>query len=121
MKRVLIAEDDDGLRNMMSTWLRRIPEVEVIATGDGAEALSILRSRPIEFVISDLQMPGANGTDLLRAAGSLEATRPRVYILSGLGDLGPDDLRSLGAHGVFEKTQVSALLKQIRQELTTAA
>lgn len=121
MKKILIAEDDDGLRSMMATWLKRIPGVQIITAGDGTQALHSVHSANFDIVISDLNMPGMNGADLLRAIGAMSEPRPRVYILSGMGAYGPEDLTKLGAHGVFEKTQVSAMLKLIKDELTIAA
>lgn len=121
MKHLLIAEDDDGLRKMMASWLERIPDVKVTATADGAEALRAIEACKIDIVISDLNMPGVGGAELLRAVAKFEGHRPVVYILSGMGSHGPEDLTKLGAQGVYEKTQVSALLKMIKASIISVA
>ncbi len=121
MKHLLIAEDDDGLRKMMTTWLERIPDVKVTATADGAEAFRAIQAQKIDIVISDLNMPGVSGADLLRAVGEVEGHRPSSDILSGMRYYGPEDLLKLGAHAVFEKTQVSTLLKMIKASITNVA
>lgn len=75
--RVLVAEDDPKLREMVSERLRR-DGCEVIEVGSGDEALSLMelitaRQAPIddlELVIMDVRMPGLSGIEvvyLLRA------------------------------------------------------
>ncbi len=55
--RVLVAEDDRGLREVLARGLRENDYV-VDAVGDGEEAIRYLRSYEYELAILDWRMPG---------------------------------------------------------------
>ena len=80
---VLFVDDEtdvlDGLRLALRP-LRR--EFTFVYANGAAEALEILATRQIDILVSDLRMPGANGTDLLWAAREQHPTVVR-YVLSG--------------------------------------
>ncbi len=63
--RVLVAEDDTGLRNVLGRGLRENHYV-VDAVADGDEALRYLRSYEYELAVLDWRMPGTTGLDVLR-------------------------------------------------------
>ena len=60
---------DDSM--MMRTFIRRVLEAagfgdaEQHTARDGNEALDVLRSHPVDLVISDINMPGLDGEGLL--------------------------------------------------------
>jgi two-component system, OmpR family, response regulator len=64
--RVLIAEDDEALRSVLTRGLTENGYV-VDAVGDGEAALSYLASYEYEVVILDWRMPRMNGYDALAA------------------------------------------------------
>jgi DNA-binding response OmpR family regulator len=63
--RVLIAEDDPGLRSVLRRGLRESGYV-VDAVGDGEEALRFLRAYDYEVAILDWRMPKISGIDIVR-------------------------------------------------------
>jgi len=70
--RVLVAEDDEGLRSVLERGLRENGYV-VDALPDGAEALTFLRTYDYDVAVLDWRMPKMSGLDLvreLRRAGS---------------------------------------------------
>lgn len=68
MARIVIAEDDDELRQVLATWLGI--RYDVTAVDNGADALeAVVRERP-DLVVLDIVMPRLNGlevTERLRA------------------------------------------------------
>ena len=64
--RILIADDDESLRELLQMLLTRRGH-EVVATRDGAEALRTYQESevPFDFVITDYQMPRMNGMVLI--------------------------------------------------------
>ena len=64
--RVLVAEDDPGLRSVLERGLREHGYV-VDAVADGDAALSYLRSYTYEAVVLDWRMPITTGIEVVRA------------------------------------------------------
>lgn len=62
--RVLIAEDEPVFRRVMMFTLER-RGLAVEAVDNGADALLRLRQERFDFVVTDLQMPGMSGLELL--------------------------------------------------------
>lgn len=66
MKRVLVVDDEADMLWMLQRNLNKgMKDVEILAAESGEEALSILSDKPVNLVISDINMPGMNGLDLL--------------------------------------------------------
>jgi hypothetical protein len=62
---VLLVDDEEQVRNVVSRMLQRAGYCVWLAAS-GSEALSILRTAPVDVVLSDIRMPGMNGLDLAR-------------------------------------------------------
>ena len=81
--RVLIVEDEEGVRGPMARYLTRRGAV-VDQAADGIEGLTRLRAQPADVVLVDLRMPRMGGIDLF---AQLEDEHPdmaaRVLFLSG--------------------------------------
>ena len=63
--RVLIADDDAVVRDVVRRYLERDGH-EVRVVGDGNEALRVLGSERIDVAVLDVMMPGPNGLSLCR-------------------------------------------------------
>jgi DNA-binding response OmpR family regulator len=63
--RVLVAEDDQGLRSVLVRGLQENDYV-VDAVSNGEEALKFLRSYAYELAVLDWRMPGISGLDVVR-------------------------------------------------------
>ena len=63
--RVLVAEDDNGLRSVLERGLRENGYV-VDAVADGEWALRFLRTYDYEVVVLDWRMPAVSGLDVVR-------------------------------------------------------
>jgi EAL domain-containing protein (putative c-di-GMP-specific phosphodiesterase class I)/CheY-like chemotaxis protein len=66
--RFLVAEDHDFQRVMLVRMLEGLGARTVHEAADGAAALNILQDpvRPVDIVISDLEMPGMDGLEFVR-------------------------------------------------------
>jgi len=66
MKRVLVVDDEEDMLWMLQRNLNKgMPDVEILSAGSGEEALAVLSDKSVELVITDINMPGMNGLDLL--------------------------------------------------------
>lgn len=61
---ILVVDDDDAAREVFAHYLRPF---EVVDAANGMAALTELRTRPIDLVITDIHMPLMNGLELIRA------------------------------------------------------
>ncbi len=62
--RILIVEDDRDLREALVTTLE-LAKFRVHEAADGHEALRQLSQVPVDMVVSDVNMPGLSGHELL--------------------------------------------------------
>ena len=67
---ILVVDDDDSLRRVLQMELEQ-SGYSVIAAASALEALTILRTRSCDLVITDLKMPGMSGLDLLKQVREL--------------------------------------------------
>ncbi|HTS88132.1 MAG TPA: response regulator [Gemmatimonadales bacterium] len=85
-RRILLAEDDPDITRMVTRHLRR-EGFEVVAYGNGEEALANMARSGAALVISDIQMPKLDGLELLRAIRSHPELRHiPVMMLTAMGD-----------------------------------
>jgi DNA-binding NtrC family response regulator len=80
---ILVAEDDDGVRELILIALRR-SGYTVLATSNGGEAMALLQSDDVvvDLLVSDVHMPGIGGLELLAFARSKRPNLP-VILASG--------------------------------------
>ncbi len=65
MSRILVADDDPGLRTVLRDALSRDGH-EVVTAADGGQARLRLDEAPFDLVLTDLSMPGVDGAALVR-------------------------------------------------------
>ena len=66
--RILIVDDFSTMRRIMKKFLNDLGYMDVTEAEDGATALTILKQGNIDFLVTDWNMPGMPGIDLLKAA-----------------------------------------------------
>jgi len=76
MTKILIVEDEKILRETLAYNLTN-QGFEVVTSGDGNEALEIMRSDPPDLMILDIMLPGLDGFEVCRQA----RTRSNIPIL----------------------------------------
>ncbi|MBL9107257.1 MAG: PAS domain S-box protein [Myxococcales bacterium] len=90
---ILVVDDERAVRDSLRRSLRRLGH-DVVAFETGVAALGYFRREPdaVALVVLDLQMPGMDGVEVLRALRAIRAD-VRVVISSGYG--GPLELRDV--------------------------
>jgi two-component system capsular synthesis sensor histidine kinase RcsC len=100
--RVLVVEDEPGLRQLLAAILRHDGH-EVSVAPNGQAGLELLARERFALVLSDVAMPEVSGWDLARAIHEREPQTPVVFV-SGWGDtFDPDRLAAHGVCGVVPK------------------
>src|SRR6185437_2744189 len=69
--RFLVVEDQGFHRWLVANVLKDFGARSVVAAADGAEALQLLSGDSIDVVITDLDMPGMDGMELIRRIAEL--------------------------------------------------
>ena len=82
---ILIVDDELNIRNGLVQAVE-MEGYEGIPAADGEEAWNIINSREIDMVITDLRMPGLDGSSLLKKIYSSYPTLP-VVVLTGHGTI----------------------------------
>lgn len=97
-RRILIVDDEAGIREMFALWLRE-ESYECVTAASADEALAILATDTYALVISDMMMPGRNGVELLREIKSRFADTA-VIMVSGVDR--PQRVRDALRVGAFD-------------------
>ncbi|HXZ21091.1 MAG TPA: sigma-54 dependent transcriptional regulator [Candidatus Acidoferrales bacterium] len=92
MKRLLIADDDAGMRAALEARFRRRGWLVDVAV-NGTEALQKFRAGLHSLVITDVRMPGRDGFELMREVQSSSA-RTAVILLTAYGCV-PDAVEAM--------------------------
>lgn len=82
--RVLVTDDDPQVRNLFATTLTDAGYV-VTQAESGRKALDALRRDRYDVIVLDLNMPGVDGFDVLRAV-RFEFPRVKALTISGYMD-----------------------------------
>ena len=99
---VLVAEDEDDIREIMVFRLRKAG-FEVKEAADGNLAFQVLATRTVDAVLCDLRMPTCDGITLLkRARGVLGLKIPFAFVSADTTQ-SVEDLLRLNSQAVFSK------------------
>ncbi|NVK42657.1 MAG: chemotaxis response regulator CheY [Oceanospirillaceae bacterium] len=64
--RILVVDDFSTMRRIIKNLLRDLGFSNVIEADDGKTALPILKQGSVDFLVTDWNMPGMTGIDLLK-------------------------------------------------------
>ena len=81
---ILIVDDDPDLRRVFKIIFGK--DYRVIEALNGAEALSLLRTEAPRLMVLDLEMPGMDGLEVLKAVKAARPSLP-VIMLTGKHDV----------------------------------
>ena len=115
--RVLVADDEASMRELLTIVLRR-EGCEVVLAEDGRQGLAVLASQPIDLVVSDLKMPGTSGVEVLRAAKRRDPTIEGLMITAYASYETAVEAMRLGACDYLTKPfDVNELRAKVRKAL----
>lgn len=115
---VLFVEDDSTVRMVISHWFRHFKEThEFLMAENGKEALDILRAKPVDVVVTDLQMPVMDGFELITRMTE-EFPRIPVIVATALDSRSLDRLSLAGSFRVLRKPfELNSLKSAIDTEI----
>jgi DNA-binding NtrC family response regulator len=119
MVRLLIIEDDEGMRELLEDSL--VEEgVETDSAANGSEAFRKLAKESFDLVITDIRMSGLTGLDILPGIKKLQ---PKAFIIV-MTAFGSEEVRrksfNKGASAYLEKPILIHRLKLLVQEMVSS-
>lgn len=121
MFKILLVEDDNNLRNLLSEYLGTLG-YKVKEASSGVAALDLFLSEHFDLLISDIMMPGMDGNDLVSKIKRHKKDMP-VIMLTALDHIvdkaksfenGADDYMTKPIHFTELKLRISALLRRYK-------
>mgnify|MGYP000104807082 CR=1 FL=1 len=79
MARILIAEDNDNMRDFLARALRRAGHM-VAVVEDGLAAAAVLESHDFDLLLADVVMPGLDGVELAKRVARAQPEIRIVFI-----------------------------------------
>jgi len=83
MQKVLVIDDDEIVREVLSSYLGGM-SFDVTLAVSGEAGLDLLRADKFELILTDLVMPGITGMDILTEAAAARITAP-VVVMTAFG------------------------------------
>lgn len=112
MTSVLLVDDETGARTMLAMALRG-SDVTVETAADGSTALSLVKMRGYDWVISDVRLPGIDGIALVTEIARIRP-QTRLLLISAVAD--EDDVHHLPICAFWRKPFDPLALRRAIQE-----
>lgn len=117
--RFLVVDDFSTMRKIVKSLLKDIGYESFEEAEDGAKALEVLAKTPIDFVVSDLNMPNMNGFELLSSIRG-DAKYKHLPVLLVTAEAKKEDIvtaAQLGASGYIVKPFTKQTLEEKLQKI----
>jgi two-component system, NtrC family, response regulator HydG len=102
MPRILICDDQELMRDSLASVLAREGH-DVVAAGDGPQALQRIAAGKVDLLITDLKMPKMTGIELLQEAKKLKPDLPVVLMTAFATVQTAVEAMKLGAYDYIQK------------------
>ncbi len=101
-KKILVVDDEDALRTVLSSELAG-EGYEVETAADGDEAMEVIRAKTFDLILLDIKMPKVDGFEVLKFLKS-KYPNIKVIMLTGFADLkNAIESKKLGAEDFVSK------------------
>jgi two-component system chemotaxis response regulator CheY len=123
--RALIVDDSTVMRKIIERSLRQagLSFSVVYEAGSGTEALEVLKTKDVDLILSDINMPSMDGLEFLRQirAQNLAAGVPVVMITTESSEEHVKEAIQAGARGYIRKPFTAEQVKERVLPLVNAA
>ena len=110
-RKILFIDDEATQRDVMERVLKKMG-YSVTLSADPMDALAVLRNEFFPLIITDLKMPGMDGTKLCKTIRETN-TNSIIYALSGfIESYETETLEDVGFDGYLRKPVTLKMLKQ---------
>ena len=119
-KRILIVDDSEMTRGLISTAIRRLGDIEYEEAKDGFEAIQKLPIKVFDLLFVDINMPNINGLELIDYCKQSEQYHDIPIVIISTEDSLKDQEKglALGASDYLMKPiQLDRLIQVIKQTI----
>ncbi|WP_026733085.1 response regulator [Fischerella sp. PCC 9605] len=119
-KRILVIDDEDGVREIIQFSLEAAAGWEVLTAASGAEGLAIAQTQQPDVIILDVMMPDMDGPETFRQlqANPLTQHIPTIFLTAKAKFSEQQHFIDLGVTGAIAKPfKAVELVEQIREIL----
>jgi DNA-binding response OmpR family regulator len=101
-KKVLLIDDEPYMVEILVDEMNQA-QIPCITASDGKKALELIESEKPSLIVSDFQMPGLNGIELLQYLRALGIGSPVIWITGNANEKIIKEAWRLGVFHIFEK------------------
>jgi len=119
-KKILVADDEEFIRRLVSATLRDDRRFDVLLAADGVEALELAQKEKPDIIFLDVLMPKLDGFEVCRRLKSDPQTSAiRIIMLTALDSRADREKgEEVGADGYFTKPfSPTALIQEVEERL----
>ncbi|MBF0264415.1 MAG: chemotaxis response regulator CheY [Gammaproteobacteria bacterium] len=112
--KILVVDDFSTMRRIIKNLLRDLGFTNTVEADDGLTALPILKQGGIDFLVTDWNMPGMEGIDLLKACRA-DAKLAKLPVLMVTAEQKREQIieaAQAGVNGYIVKPFTAATLKE---------
>lgn len=117
--RLLLVEDDPFFATLLSRWIQRDINMDVVVVHDGNEGLRLIREGSFDVILSDINLPGASGLTLASESKAKDSQQATILITAE--ETVERTLAALRLHVddlLFKPVTCESLVRSIRRALS---
>ena len=99
---ILVVDDDKLMQRLISDVLGKLGFGRIQKTGDGEQALLMLKAAPFDFVICDWRMPGMSGLEFVRHVRAADAPYSSIPVIMLTGNAEAEQVSAARDAGINE-------------------
>ncbi len=119
---VLVVDDDPDIRGLVQAILESDLSVHTLPAANGREALRVLSEQQVALVVTDVNMPYMDGTDLIRRLRGCSPTRSLPVLVVAASQTAREEAMPAGGSDYLDKPfDLSDLAGKVQERLALPA
>lgn len=119
-KRILVIDDEDGVRDIIQITLEAVAGWEVMTAASGQEGLELARTQQPDAILLDVMMPNLDGPATFKQLQADHKTQhiPTILLTAKAKSSEQQQYANLGVNGIIVKPfEAQSLVNQIQSLL----
>ena len=117
MTRVLLADDSGTMRTIIRRSLEALGVRGAVEAPDGNQAVALFKPGEYDLVLTDWNMPGKSGVEIVREIRSQDPSVPILMVTTETEPRVLDPVRKLGVLAVVEKAFPASVVSPLLDSL----